>query len=134
MRESRQHGSAQAIEAVRRRFEEWRRDPGRSRRIPDGLWRLAVDLAAEHGIWRTARALGLNNGVLKERLTAARSRGTEQDSEAGSFVELPSPMAAAGECVVELEDRSGTKLRVWLLGWVVPDLAALVREFRRSAP
>jgi hypothetical protein len=134
MGRSREAAAARAIEAVRRRFEDWRGDPERSRKIPEELWRLAVNLAAEHGIWQTARALRLNNGVLKERVVAARSAGTEPGSGPASFVELSSPMAAAGECVVEFEDRSGTKLRVRLPGWVVPDLPALAREFRRSAP
>ena len=109
--------------------------PGRDRRIPEGLWRAAVELAARHGIWRTARALRLNNGELKERLLATGTTGPPGESGAAAFVELPPPIVGAGgECVVELEDRRGTRLRVRLPGWVVPDLAALAREFRRSEP
>jgi hypothetical protein len=86
------------------------------------LWRAAVDLAARHGIWRTARALRLNNGELKERLLATGTAGPAGGSKAAAFVELPPPIVGAGvECVVELVDRSGTRLRVRLPGWVVPD-------------
>jgi hypothetical protein len=131
----REQASSRAVEAVRRRFEDWRRDAGRSRRIPEELWRVAVDLAAQHGIWRTARALRLNNAALKQRLVAAERAGATQRARLASFVELPSPaVGAVGECVVELEDRIGTKLRVRFPGWTVPDLAALAREFRRSEP
>jgi hypothetical protein len=125
------------VEAVRQRFEDWRRDPGRGRRIPDELWRAAIEVATEHGIWRTARALRLNSGELKERLMAVsgQSAGASGRSRASAFVELPPPiLGAGGECVIELEDRSGTRLRIRLPGWVMPDLAALAREFRRSEP
>jgi hypothetical protein len=130
----RQKASARAVEAVSRRFEDWRRDPGRGRRIPEDLWRAAIDVAAQHGIWRTARALRVNNGELKRRLEAARREGEHGGAQAAAFVELPPTMVGAGaECVVEIEDPRGTRLRVRLPGWVVPDLAALAREFRRGA-
>ncbi len=127
---TRTEAAARAVEAVRRRFEEWRGEPRRSRRIPEDLWRAAADVAGENGVWRTARALGLNGHELKERLLATRKAG---GSTASPFVELSPPaMAAGAECVVEFEDCSGTRLRIRLPGWIVPDLVALAREFRRS--
>jgi hypothetical protein len=119
------------MEAVRLRFETWRRNRGASRRIPEDLWREAVELAGRHGVWRTARALRLNNNELKQRLVARTAC-----DEGSTFVELSPPMMAGGgaECVVEFEDAKGTRVRVRLPGWVVPDLAALARAFRRSEP
>jgi carbohydrate-selective porin OprB len=122
------------VEAVRRRFEDWRRDPERGRRIPEELWRAAAELAGTNGIWRTAQALRLNNNELKQRVLD--DRGASDDGRARSgFIELPqTDPGKSGGCVIELEDRLGTRLRVELPGWAVPDLAALAREFRRSAP
>ena len=125
---------AQAVEAVRRRFESWREGPKEGRRIPEELWGAAVELAVGHGVWRTARALRLNNDELKRRLVASRRVSGAGGPGGPAFVELSPPVVGAGgECVLEYEDREGTRLRVRLPGWVVPDLTALTREFRRSA-
>jgi hypothetical protein len=133
MRAAGEEAATRAVEAVRRRFENWRRDPGRGRRIPEELWQAAVELAARHGVWRTARALRLNNGELMKRLVATREAGVAGGSGATPFVELsPSALGMGGDWAVEIEDRKGTRLRVRLPGWVVPDLAALAREFLRS--
>jgi hypothetical protein len=127
-----QEALAFAVESVRRQFEKWRRDPGRDRRIPEDLWQAAAELAREHGIWRTALALRLNNQALKERLAAAGSP-SRSEVPRGAFIELSPPMLRAGaDCVLELVDRQGNRMRVELRGCVAPDLAALTREFRRS--
>jgi len=43
------------------RFDQWRRGDSSTGRIPDSLWNLAVDLAREHGLSRTATALKLGH-------------------------------------------------------------------------
>jgi hypothetical protein len=46
------------------------------------------------------------------------------------FVELPSPtLAIAGECVIELEDAAGCRMRVQVKGRDLPDVLALSRDF-----
>ena len=45
------------LEAVRRRFEFWRRTREGRSRIPDVLWNSAVELSATYGIHRTAKTL-----------------------------------------------------------------------------
>jgi hypothetical protein len=49
-----------------------------------------------------------------------------------AFLEL-APAADRGECTVELEDASGAKMRVHLMGVPMPDLAALSRSFWNPA-
>ena len=60
------------LEAVRRRFEVWRRTRRGRERIPVGLWASAVKLAEVYGVCRTAQALHLNYTALKDRIEATR--------------------------------------------------------------
>lgn len=134
MSRTRSAAAPDGIEEVRRRIEEWRRAPrsaGR-RRIPELLWRAAVEVARCEGLYRTARALRLNYQTLKDRLEgSARGAGVRREDPA--FVEVMSPMAASGaECVVEVADGSGATMRVHFKGVAGPvELAALARWFWR---
>ena len=109
----------------RDRFEAWRRTREVGARIPERLWTLAVELAREHGLSRTAGALKLDYNSLKRRV---ESKDADSASSRGTFIEF-SPPPPAGECVIECEDGSGASLRVHLRGCEIPDLAALTRCF-----
>lgn len=123
----------------RDRFEAWRRTCCVGDRIPERLWSLAVALAAAHGLSRTATVLKLDYYSLRKRVAAGSS---DSGMAASPFVELRAPLppspfielsaspAAAGECVVELEDGSGARMFVHLRGCAVPDVVALARSFR----
>lgn len=115
------------LEAGRQRFARWRRTRKGHSRIPDPLWTAAVKLAGTYGLCRTARALGLDYNALKRRLASAgpgNSPGattgaakTVAQETAGAFVELlPSERAGSPECIVELEDPRGAKMRIRLTG------------------
>ena len=138
------------LEAGRRRFERWRRTRQGHARIPASLWTSAVKLAGACGLCRTARTLGLDYNALKRRVasaaphdspgqktarqkaagaTAARQKTPGQEP-ATAFVELVPPQRACWpECIVELEDPHGAKMRIHLKGAEAPDLAALSRSF-----
>jgi len=86
-----------------------------------------VRLAANHGLHKTARALHLDYNDLKKRLEATAAVRPEP---VPSFVELVrAAPAGMPECVVELEGRSGTKLRIHFKGTSGPDLEVLGRLF-----
>jgi hypothetical protein len=55
---------------------------------------------------------------------------------ATTFVEVTAPPMPGGfgECVLELEDAEGAKMRVRLQGVAAADLAALTRSFRGFQP
>ena len=149
------------LEGVRRRFEKWRGTRKPHARIPDSLWAAAAVVAERYGISRTAQTLGVNYQALKKRLgpkTAGNHRALKRrmgrrpaaangelaKSEAAQFVELPAFVSAAdhfvvpdlrsapGDCLLELEDGGGAKMRVRLRGVGMPDLAALGRSFWES--
>jgi|SRR5271157_1030229 len=119
------------LEGVRRRFELWRRTRKAHARIPDSLWASAVIMADAYGISRTATVLRVNYHVLKKRLghktVAAGRTGAEQEPR---FIELaPFAPSSPCECLLELEDAGGAKMRVRLQGVGMPDLAALSQNF-----
>jgi len=116
------------FDEVRRRFERWRRKRERRSRIPEDLWALAIELAREQGLYPTARTLRLNYYSLKKRLESAG--GSQVASTAPTFVELVSPgLACSSECVIELENGRGGKMRIYLKGVEKPDLGALSSSF-----
>ena len=120
------------LENVRRRFEAWRRTRTVRTRIPDPLWAAAVKVAETYGVHRTAKALGTNYYGLKKRVTeeAGSSVSVPAKGDVATFVELAGPLAAGSvECLVELEDDSGAKMRVHLKSAEAPDLVALSRSF-----
>ncbi len=115
------------LRRARDRFQAWRRQRRAGSRIPRTLWRLAVRLATAHGVSRTATALGLDYYTLKRRLEEAGSAPPEPRGAA--FVELPAPMLAGKQCLVELDRGAAARMRVHLLGYETADVEALVRRF-----
>jgi hypothetical protein len=109
----------------RRRFQAWRERRQGGRRIPQPLWALAVRLVSQHGLSRTATALGLDYYSLKKRVAAA---GQEPPSRCPAFVELPAP-AVGKQALFELDNGAGATMRVQLLGYDAADVEALARRF-----
>ena len=126
------------LEGLRRRFERWRRTRKVRSRIPDPLWNSAVRAAGTYGIHRTAKALRVDYYALKKRVEgvpAVTASNRPAGATGATFVELSPPAwPGAGQCMLELEDAGGAKLRVHLNGFEAPDLAALARSFYRGEP
>jgi hypothetical protein len=117
------------FEAVRSRFERWRRTRKSTTPIPEELWSAAVELARRHGINRTAAPLRLDGGKLK-RLVLAAGRDSRR-STPPKFVELPAPAGmpsgwSVAEYTLELESHN-RKLRIQCKGASATELAALSR-------
>ncbi len=114
---------------ARERFQAWRaQHPPRSR-LPASLWKLAIKLAGIHGLHRTASALKLDYYSLKQQVEQA----TGERTASAAFIEVAAaPLGAGGECVIELEDGVGARMRVTLKGHTAPDLAALVGSFWKA--
>lgn len=137
---------------TQRQFADWRRTRPLGSRIPEPLWRSAVELAASLGIHPTAAALGLDYYSLQNRVQQHDS-ASASDGQCASdrrttrarrtifrpelrpaFVELASPvLAVPGECLIEFENAQGARMRVHLQGRDVPDVLALGRGFWESA-
>ena len=119
------------LEALQARFEDWRSTRTGADRIPETLWKAAVACAGRFGPYHTARALRLDYNSLKRRIAA---QGASREVASASFVEiLPPGGIPAAECVLEVENRQGTKLRIHLRRATVPDIALLARSFAAEA-
>ena len=116
MKQGSPHPSRDILSDVQSQFARWRQSRKRGARIPEALWRAAVDAARERGVSRAAQALGLDYYRLKKRVESI-----PEDSESGSagagreFLEIPL-LASAPECVLEMKDAQGARLRVELRG------------------
>jgi hypothetical protein len=94
-------------------------------------------MANTYGMNRTARALQLNYYGLKKRVEQQAVGGVDVSKAKGAarFVELAPFVAAGGcECLLELENVGGAKMRIQLKGVAVPDLAALSQSFWNRQP
>ena len=114
------------IEEARLQLENWRRERKRGQHIPENMWVKAVELAGQHGLWPTARALNLDYSRLKRRAGAGDESGAM--TAAAAFVELIPQGAGQCACVVEMEDAGGARMRIELKG-AAPDVTALSRAF-----
>jgi hypothetical protein len=123
------------VEAVRRRIDHWRRVRERHSPMPERLWTAAVSLAAEHGIYPIARALGLNYQTLKARLgriARVERQAVVRPIEFVEFdgAELVGSVKARGS-VVELSGTDGAKLVIRLEGRDGLDVLGLAEAFWR---
>ena len=125
--------SGSLFEQVQHRFDFWRKTRKRCSPIPETLWSSAVELAREHGLHRTARALRLNYYSLKKRFPLIPGSPSKTQRET-TFVELLPPVAAGHSgCTIEMENAQGRKMKIHVQGLGGPDLAVLSDSFWRAA-
>ena len=114
---------------VKEQFKSWRRTRKSLRPIPEKLWAAAANLTAYHSISQISKELVVDYSALKRRV-----RLKEKDAAASSsppdFIELnlEAPGATA-ECLVEMEDHLGSKMRVHFRGQTDVDLLELAKVF-----
>jgi hypothetical protein len=99
--------------------------------MSEELWRAAVVLAGQHGVYATSRGLRVNYDSLKARVGAA-AKPKKGKGLASTFVELsgelPLGVSPSG-LVVELAGPSGERLMIRLASAGELDLAELCRDF-----
>jgi hypothetical protein len=119
-----------AFRVVHRQIRQWRKTRRHGEPMPESLWAMAANLAGKHGVVRVARHLRLDYYSLKDRHEGMARQGIPQSEKKPAFIELalPSPVAVP-ECIVELENPRGSRMRIQLKGAGVPDLTLLSRSF-----
>jgi hypothetical protein len=122
----RKAGRATNLAQARQRFEHWRKIRPSLSPIPKVLWALAVKIAQEQGVSRTAQTLRLNYATLKKHLQAA-SGSACLPQQTSTFVELVPPSGLCS-CTIELENGQGAKMKIHLARPEVVDLVALSRS------
>lgn len=102
---------ANGMEQTRQRLERWRQTRAAGKPMPKELWAAAVKEARRHGVYPTARALGLEYNKLK-RLTQPTGQ-PQKGLPAPTFVELIAGPAAGGSaCRIEMEGPRGGRMKI----------------------
>lgn len=106
------------LSRMRERLDEWRKANARGVAFPEKLWASAGRLAQRHGVFRTARALGLEYNKLKGASGGAvgRTGGAAKRPvvrKPVKFIELTGalPVSANG-CRLSLQNLNGQTLQL----------------------
>jgi len=126
----------EGLERIKQRLQEWRTHRKSGERIPVPLWAAAVEVAKKLGVYQVAIELRLDYAGLKRRVEgtgapAPRGKVTPRFVELVAAAASPTPAAETGrhECVVELENARGVKMRLELNGPGVAALTGLCNSF-----
>lgn len=120
------------LREVKEQFKLWRKTRKSPRPMPRELWNAAAKLSETYSINQISKALCLNHTSLKNRIYKIKKTSI-QEGHPPSFVELnfeQSPLAS--ECIVEMEDSSGAKMRMCFKGKTDFDLLELGKAFWRK--
>jgi hypothetical protein len=123
-----------SITDVKEQFKIWRRTRKSPRPIPEKLWAAAVNLTAKHSISQISKELALDYSALKKRVAIKKKDSAASMSPPG-FIEVNlEPPAAVSECIVEMQDILGVKMRMHFRGKTDFDLLELAKAFWRKKP
>ena len=119
---------------VKEQFKIWRRTRKSPRPIPAQLWAAAVSLTAKHSISQISKELVLDYSTLKKR-AAIKNTDSPASMNPPGFIEVNlEPPAAVSECIVEMQDILGSKMRMHFRGKTDFDLLELAKAFWRKKP
>ena len=129
--------SASALEEVKQQFKIWRKTKTAGReRIPASLWQAAAEVfkIGDHSLHRISKTLHLNQTALKKYVQQQFPRAIKvKPEETPSFIalELDSPPTVS-ECIIEMEDTTGAKMRMCLRGKTDPNIFEICKSFWRQ--
>ena len=119
------------LEQLRKRFESWRQQREKGVRIPEELWRAAMEQSAKLGVNQVSRALHLNYTDFKKRIQSS-GKPVNSVPEQPAFVEVAlSRSEAERECVVEVESSGGRRMKLRFRGESAMDVIEWSRAFWR---
>ena len=123
-----------SLSEVKEQFKTWRKTRKSPRPIPKKLWAAAVSLTAKHSISQIAKELVLDYSTLKKRAAVKKNVGAVSMSPA-DFIEVNlQPQIAVSECIVEMQDIAGAKMRMHFRGKTDFDLLELAKAFWSKRP
>ncbi len=120
--------STPTLSEVQSRFAAWRKNK-QSRYIPEELWEAAVALSQEYSIHKISMGLSLSHAELKKRIASTGTRTTPCCNQSHSFVAIDIPQMHSEECTIEMEHRTGNKMRMHFQGTVDLDLQSFAESF-----
>lgn len=137
MNQAKNLSTTSRLKNVKSDFKNWRASKKKGSRIPQPLWEEAVELYPEFTVSQIATKLSLSYTNLKQRIEKKVVKSSPNESKPlPAFFELDfsAPSTSVSECVVEMEDGSGSKMRMCFRGKTDFDLLELGKSFwmRRS--
>ena len=125
---------SQTLSQVKEQFKTWRKTRKSPRPIPENLWAAAVSLTTKNSISQVAKELVLDYSALKKR-AAIKKKDATVSTNPPDFIEVNlEPPAAAAECIVEMQDIRGAKMRMHFRGKTDFDLLQLAKAFWSKKP
>lgn len=126
-----------SLEKARQLFISWRKSKTGRFRVPDELWLAAADLyhTQRMTINRIARELRLNHTALKEKIcdhTYCAAIDSPVD-ESTLFIEV-APQPECSDCVIEIENQAGLKMRMCFRGRADPAVINLGKYLLSGVP
>ena len=119
------------FQALAQRLKAWRATRSPGARIPEELWKGAVDLARVHGLSPTVTALNVGYYELQRRLGGA-GKPRRQGAPVTQFVEVSALPTSPGQPgTLELVQTSGARLTVRLPNAGAKDFLPIVHLFLR---
>ncbi len=123
-----------SLREVKEQFKIWRRTRKSHRPIPEKLWQEAVSLTATHSISQISKELVLDYNALKRRVPT-KNKNTATKISSPGFIELNlEPPTTVSECIVEMQDNQGAKMRMHIRGKTEFDPIQLAQAFWRKRP
>ncbi len=118
------------LEAVRYQFATWRENKkNRREAIPEELWESAKKLTKNYSINEVSKCLRLNFSDLKKRVFGKNYQAVSKKKPA-PFIELPSEkLFTQSECIIEMEDKNGCRMKMCFRGDTNFDLLELGKSF-----
>jgi hypothetical protein len=119
------------LESVGYQFEKWRETRKSPREpIPENLWVAAIRLCNNYSINHVSRSLHLSYTTLKKRIQGERPIPKKKKLSSPSFIELDwQGHFPTSECIIEMENAYGSKMRMSFKGQADLDLLELSRAF-----
>ena len=119
------------LEEVRDQFEDWRRTrKNRRDPIPAPLWKAAVKLSGSYSLHSISKALRLNYSDLKDRVHDQFTADEVKRLPAAGFIDLGcSQSLIESECIIEVQNSCGLKMKMSVKGKVDFNLLQLAKAF-----
>ena len=113
---------------VQKRFETWRKTRKKRTPIPKELWEAAIALLPDHTPYEISKALSINFSRLEKQILSARRE--QPIIKHPSFIELDiGRNNSTGECIVEVENRAGSKMKLYFKNKPSLDLMEFGKAF-----
>ena len=123
-----------SLSEVKEQFKTWRRTRKSPRRIPKKLWQAAVSLTGMYSISQISKELVVDYSALKKRVPI-KKKSTADKRSPPDFIELNlEPPTAVSDCMVEMQDSLGAKMRMHFRGKPDCDLLELTKAFWSKQP